>query len=192
MEAWFDSNIETPAARVVDRILRGEPLRAADELPFARFIVSQDMRTPRARDELLTYFRAQAGIGGSKDVWLEFIVEQLEGASQRFRAFAWSRCNAPPGHGFITSDLGIVKVRNTGVRRNGRPEYEPMAWELGIRAGGFGWLVPLCPEAALIAANQRKSFTVTVSPEWLDAMNRQLAEDAAQYVLGRDLAHFPL
>ena len=67
LEAWLAEHIDGPAAHAMDKLADDRPMTNADHSAVAAFIAAQDMRTPRARDQVLTIYRA--GLGDQWEQW---------------------------------------------------------------------------------------------------------------------------
>ena len=53
VEQWLAQEIDGPAAQVFGKIRDAAPIMRADRVALARYLLSRDLRTPRARDFLL-------------------------------------------------------------------------------------------------------------------------------------------
>ena len=56
-EIWFDTEFESPARRVMDKILSEIPLNKHDNITLSRYIAAQYVRTPARLNEILTLGR---------------------------------------------------------------------------------------------------------------------------------------
>ena len=56
-EIWFDTEFESPARRVMDKILSEIPLNKHDNITLSRYIAAQYVRTPALLNEILALGR---------------------------------------------------------------------------------------------------------------------------------------
>jgi len=67
LETWLAAHIDGPAANALEKLSADRPMTNADRSAVAAFIAAQDMRTPRAKDQVLRIYRA--GLGDQWEQW---------------------------------------------------------------------------------------------------------------------------
>jgi hypothetical protein len=215
LEDWFEVNIDRPASSVLKRAADGHTLDHKEGSIVSRFIAAQDMRTPRVRDEIVSLFQMgmdeqfaewradpaslqaaillDSGEHLSTDelatflsdrsaqvnnvAWFDFMVNHVEMAAERLFNMGWSLLYAPPGREFLTNDIGIIKC----IGRIDRP----VRFMLGFAGGRSHWVFPISPDVAFALLPSPGGVKGQASAIWVDAINRQAAEDAQRFVYSR-------
>jgi hypothetical protein len=150
----------------------GGDARAAQRALGRRGRVFSLAHIERVSQELQPYLRAQGKAG-----WLKYIEDQLPSATRNVTARTMTVLDAPEGHEFITSDVGIVKAVGGFA--------SPAVWEGGTIGGRFSWLMPLCPARGLAVTDAALPPPPPLTESGLAGVNRQLLLDAREFVYAR-------
>lgn len=115
--------------------------------------------------------------------WLTFMQDQIHMARLNVKDRCWTALDAPAGHEFMTSDIGIVKALATLETSN--------SWELGTFRGlRLQWLIPLSPLRAISVTDKAIAPPQPLSASAMRAVNRQLVLDAREFVYARAAVDF--
>lgn len=80
LERWFDTNFESPANPVIEKVVTGKSLTPDDWKTLARFVALQDVRTPARMTEIVN--RASENLPGMLKEVLERAVVDLRAAKE--------------------------------------------------------------------------------------------------------------
>lgn len=80
LERWFNTDFESPADRVIERVITGKPLTPNDWRILARFVALQDVRTPVRMNEVIN--RASENLPSMLKEVLEDAVEDIRIAKE--------------------------------------------------------------------------------------------------------------
>lgn len=212
-ENWLANDVDTPASDALRRLIIGEDLDASARTSMARYVMSMDLRTPKAKDFLLGI--TQEGLdqywSDKETVKRDFLKatgvkisnEELEGALAEYKP----EVAKPFWLSFMVEhlDRGGERLWNCEWMILRAPdELEFLTSDIGIvkYRGDFsnpvkpkigwwnrasGWVVPLAPHRALALQPARSPGLVSATawPHFLKRLNRKMAVQAYRFVYSR-------
>jgi hypothetical protein len=115
----------------------------------------------------------------NKGTWLDFIQRMMNRAGRRVFASTWWLGYAPPDGQFVTSDVGIAKASDRPLNF--------VSWRMGFLEGRNVWAIPLSSAVVLVITTERGTGAASeVSPEYMDALNQHIRNDAIRCVYSRN------
>jgi len=182
VEKWLAEHIDGPAAAALDKAAVDQSLTRAERSVLAAFVGAQDLRTPRAKERVLSLYRA-----GFAKVWDEWRSKpkELAAAIARDSGTIYSAAEILDMLGeyqyevtpnawldFFGSMLNRVGRRlyhmrwlrayapedlafltsDVGIVKCHRRPDAFMSWDMGFNGGRDTWIFPLKPEVALVIA----------------------------------------
>lgn len=217
IEDWLATEIDSPAAPAIERLLAGDPLDPRARTAIARYLIAQDVRTPRARDVILEMF--QNGLDHEYASWSEspdLLGEQIRERTGRIIARdemlallasyrievtvdAWLdflQSQIERAHhqllirawSIIEAPAGEQFITNEGgVIKCIGASMTPAPWALGFIGGRDTWIIPVSPDVALHISPATISVRGVVKAPWLCALQERAWNDAVRYVVARDV-----
>lgn len=217
IEDWLATEIDSPAAAAIERLLAGDPLDLLARTAIARYLIAQDVRTPRARDVILEMF--QNGLDREYASWSEspdLLGEQIRERTGRIIARdemlsllasyrievtvdAWLdflQSQIERAHhqllirawSVIEAPAGEQFVTNEGgVIKCIGPSMTPTSWALGFIGGRDTWIIPFSPDVALHISPATIAVRGVVKAPWLYGLQERAWHDAVRYVVARDV-----
>jgi hypothetical protein len=212
IEKWLADSVDGPAAGSIKRLLNGQSLNNAQRSAMSTYLAVQDMRTPAARETLLTLFQKHASqwyreytsdlrqlklsIWRSEGVWyadeeLESLVRAHDvGVSKgvwldfiiRNVSVAAKRIHEMQWY-HAKAPTGLVYVTNDlGITKCETDFPRPISFRIGFYLGATHWVAPLGKSFALALAPREDPRPLKVTSEWVRTINRQAVRDARQFV----------
>ena len=183
-EAWLATHIDGPAAAVLEKAASAQRLTRAERSILARFIGAQDMRTPRAKERILSIYRAgfdkqwhdwrsepsELAEAIARDSGTRYtpqeIAELLDEYQVRVNSNAWldffqSMVNKAAKRLFdmawlrgYAPDGTAFITSDVGIVKCAGRPDHFMEWDLGFTEGRDIWVFPVRPDVAVIVAPQ--------------------------------------
>lgn len=218
IEKWLADHVDGPGSAVVDRILATDSLNLTNEqrIHLARLIGAQDIRSPTARDHVITtlqgmsdhWWEEQSRVefkSGLEAAGIPFTDEDLDAAMEDLGRPTVDKSDWLD----LISDLdrATAAVLSLGwilVRAPGGYEFltndvglvkfagglqSPAPPTPGFNSGGTHWVVPLSPKRALAIA-PGASRVVTSTSKMVKDTNRAIVETADRFVYSRLRSEF--
>jgi hypothetical protein len=215
LENWFEVNVDRPAAEVLKRAIATDTLDHIDGSIVSRFIAAQDMRTPKARDELVALFqmgmdqqfaqwkadpselRAAILRDSGEDIPAEALAVHLADTSVIVNNVAWfdfivaqidvaARRLFEMGWSLLHAPAGTAFLTNdVGIIKCLGRIDRPCPFVLGFAAGRTHWVFPLSAEVAFAILPTPGGVHGEASAAWVSAINAQTIADAQRFVYSR-------
>lgn len=214
LETWLADEIDGPSAAIFPKLISGAQLNGWERSRIANYVMSRDLRTPKARSFLLEVTRHQLGAVWDKEMadtqtirdriladggpsfsdeeiayyssiyrpqvtdgfWHDFMIRHITGGSPRIFAKGWKIVSAPADASFITTDVGILKHRDSFQT----PSPHMIGWWNNAEA----WIMPLAPQTALFMAPGLIEGYANATPEYVRTINAALKQQADRFTFG--------
>jgi hypothetical protein len=214
-EDWLADAIDGPAAAAIPKLLDNQVLTRGERSAIAAYVMSRDLRTPKAREIVLGIeqraadsawaalkrdvpaTRARINADGGPDFSDEEITYYLEilapeAANGAFTAFMARHINDGARRLYAMNWLIVDALigqdfitSDLGILKFRGGWHDPVPHALGWIAKAEGWVVPLTPHTALVVAPGGDRGRGIATPEFLSLVNRELAAQAHQLVFAR-------
>jgi hypothetical protein len=208
-ERWLARFIDAPAVAPLKHVGAGTQLTEFSErLALARFIASQDMRTPAVRDLSLAFLQR-----GIESGWPEVVAEslaalQLDASPDAVRVTAAMyapRVTNAAWLGIIRANLDRVArdiarrpwtivaapsgydwlTSDIGIVKFADDFDQPVSAGPGWAHGKKRWLFPVTPRIAIAVSPKEAPEYAEARSGWLKVVNRQMVLDARTFVASR-------